>query len=158
MAFETGGRLGRQSRDGLRKMAMQAAEAHGGLLTAAGLENRWRRNMEAALLFGVADALLLAMGGEQASDLARPAQDDSTPTPPTRTQSCVQARSSVQDVCTPCELEQEIEGIWMNDLGHQEPSGSLCLDADEEAADFLHGSQSVQPTTPSGQAAPSGSS
>ena len=71
LAYETGGRLGTQSMQSLRKLAAQAAATDRGILTAAGLENRWRRDIESALLFAVADALLLAMGGDQASSLAR---------------------------------------------------------------------------------------
>ena len=158
MAFETGGRLGTKSSDGLKKLAMQAAESHGGLLSAAGLENRWRRSLEAALFFGVADALLMAVGGSQASELAKerpaPAPAAAARTAPAQSHRCTQAQAPVQDECPSCELEQEIEGIWMDDLGHQMPDQCMDLGADEEAAIFLHGSQTEQATTFPGQVVP----
>ena len=71
VAFETGGRLGARSTASLRRLAQLAAQTTGGLTTPQSLETRWRRALEAALLFAIADAHILALGGEQAAALAK---------------------------------------------------------------------------------------
>ena len=167
LAFETGGRLGSQSRGTLRTLAAKAAATGGGILTAAGIENRWRRHLESALLFAVADALLLAMGGDQAADLAKPrsafggsAAEIAKQVPVLREADTPPARAltfctdHVQYACPPCELAQEIEDIVMDDLGHEVPSDFMVFEAEEEAAEFLQCSSSASSAAaPSSQAA-----
>lgn len=162
LAYETGGRLGVQSRDTLRKLAALAAATDGGILTAAGLENRWRRRIESALMFAVADTLLLALGGDQAAEIAasKPATtgawESSTASLPTTTaashhhpaQPAAVAPQPTLALCTgmqqaqheePFDIERELEACcdhFSHDeaSGHPMPAASADLAADEAAA------------------------
>ena len=80
IAYETGGRLGAHSTLSIKRLAQLAAQAAGGLTTPQSLETRWRRALEASLLFAIADAYILALGGEQAAELAK-SQPTATHTP-----------------------------------------------------------------------------
>ena len=63
LAFEAGGRLGRESTDAMQRLADAAAEAATGhsVLTRQGLVAQWRRRLEVALHFAAADAILNAL-------------------------------------------------------------------------------------------------
>ena len=149
IAYETGGRLGPQSRDALRKLAQHAASAGGGgLLTAAGLENKWRRDLETALFFAVADTLILAMGSDEATQLAK--QGPGPPGPPglaetqlPRRQPCPAAKPDAvaDEAQPPLDLEDCFLEVFGGDpsewaLGHTEQDE---FRDEEEIAAQLHG-------------------
>ena len=154
LAYETGGRLGVGSMNSLRQLAAKAAAVDGGFLTAAGLENRWRRRIEAALLFAVADALLLAMGGEQASHLGTGRVRAGGRPPGSSSQVvhaiCTDAPGQTTEV--PFDFETELEACCEEHVfldpaaaegavghGHQLSCPPDSLAADEEVAAHLFG-------------------
>lgn len=62
IAMEAGGRMGVESASHLQRLADAAASVTGGYDTRRGLAARWRRRLEAALMFSLADAALCALG------------------------------------------------------------------------------------------------
>ena len=67
LAFESGGRLGDEGAAGLEQLAAVAAASEC-ITTSRGLVTRWRQRLEAALLFALVDATLLALGGRCAEE------------------------------------------------------------------------------------------
>ena len=66
IAFEAGGRMGEESERALQQLADAADACCGDFSTRRGLATRWRRRMEAALLFAAADSVLCALGKSSA--------------------------------------------------------------------------------------------
>ena len=62
LAMEAGGRMGHESEGHLQRLAEAAAGVAGGYDTRRGLAARWRRRLEASLMFAKADAVLCALG------------------------------------------------------------------------------------------------
>ena len=63
LAFEQEGRLGEEGQNALEELAGRAASDGISSTPARSLLLRWRRRMEAAMVFAIADAHLLALGG-----------------------------------------------------------------------------------------------
>ena len=70
LAFEQGGRLGPAGKATLDRLAEAAVAARPGATTKRQLVLRWRRRLEAALLFAVGDSILLALGGSAVGTVA----------------------------------------------------------------------------------------
>ena len=126
LAFEAGGRLGEESDRTLQRLADAAAANSNGFTTRRGLAARWRRRLEAALLFASADTVLCALGrGTQGSRVAAPWCSTSAVPPAT------------QAMLEDAEVAASADELAHEDCLHDGLAALLA--EDEEAAQAMHG-------------------
>ena len=129
LAFETGGRLGSVGMQSLQRLALAACSSSVCALTSRGLVNRWRRRLEAALLFAGADVILAATqasGGPVRTEAEPTARDRVAQVHAAGSVDCSTACIPDEELCLEAELEDLIGAMPLGDSG------------DQEAADWLH--------------------